>query len=114
VAIGGTLNIFGTATGHEHPTLTRGPIGLDPSFNQGGDTIGLPGAASAFTAASPSGSNVNLVGAGLTVAIPVGTAPTTLHFADGDRTLVYDTALQTILIGSQHIGADAVALGAIA
>lgn len=101
VVAGGDLTVFGT-TGMNEIELVSGSIMLDPSFNKGGDTVALDFAADTVSAILL-GSNVRLSAIDLQIDIPVGLA-TTIAFADGDRTLLYDQDSQAVLIGEQEIG----------
>ncbi|HWK36463.1 hypothetical protein [Sphingomonas sp.] len=98
--------VFGTTstTAHEKVTVAAGnKVVLDASFNRGGDTIVLSGAASSYDA-RVSGSSVILTDSlGGTVTIPVGTSGATINFADASRTLVYDTLSQSFKLGTQVI-----------
>ena len=109
--VGGDVNVIGSAL-VESVTVNAGTITFDPSFNRGGDTITLPGAADQFTAATL-GSSVVLTMDGMSLTIPVGLSGLELEFNDGERELLYDSALASVLIGSQPIGADAIALFAL-
>lgn len=83
---------------------------FDGSFNRGGDTIIIQGAASLYTARL-SGSNVVLTAAnGANIVIPVGTVGATLRFAGEDtgRTLVF--ADGAVTIGDQDITGAGVVL----
>lgn len=108
----GRLTVFGTIAGHETLNIARGAtIALDGSFNAGGDTIVLGGAAATWSAAR-SGATAILTSGSDSVAIPVGTVGATLRFADGDRTIVIDLAAGAIKIGSQTIGTAPAPVGA--
>ena len=100
--IGGNVAIFGTASGGEVIEVIRGDILLDASFNLGGDTVMLPGAAGTYTA-TLSGSFVTIAGGDITVAIPVGLAGLTVDFGDADRVLRFDPDSGQVLLGTQAI-----------
>jgi len=89
LTIGGDATIFGTGAA-DVITLAdvASTIVLDPSFNQGGDTLVLPGAAADYTAVRTGGSTVLIEGLGSSVSIPMGVVGITLRFSDGDRQLV--------------------------
>ena len=107
--IGGNVMIFGTAEGGEVIDVIRGNIMLDASFNAGGDTVVLPGAAETYSA-SLTGSFVTLASGDLSIAIPVGVAGLGIAFADDERTLRYDPESGKVLLGDQAIGANSVAV----
>lgn len=86
--VGGNVEVFGTTSGDEVITVTGGNIFFDASFNQGGDTIVLPGNADDYVV-TLSGSRIILTSDdGTVVNIPLGTAANTLTFDDGDKELV--------------------------
>lgn len=95
--------VFGT-NGFQDITVLEGPasIILDGSFARGGDVLHLPGNAGDYSA-SISGSNILLIADGFAIAVPIGTAGLPIVFADGVRTLVYDTGLGGVRIGAQVI-----------
>lgn len=108
VDLTGNVTVLGTA-GQERIVLHEGTFRFDPSFNKGGDTIVLDLDAGDFTA-SRSGSSILLESDTVELLIPVGTSGTTLAFADGDRTLLFDAGLGSIVVGNQQIGLAAAAL----
>ncbi|MCB2059883.1 MAG: hypothetical protein KDE21_05210, partial [Novosphingobium sp.] len=109
VTAGGDIDVFGT-TGAEQLTVTQGDFTLDPSFNKGGDTLVLGQPAPDFLA-SVSGSGVLLDSASTDIAIPLGTAGMTLSFpGDDDRTVLFDTMLDSALVGTQEIDMTPTAL----
>jgi serralysin len=101
--IGGSGTIFGTAGVQDITFLNgAGAIDLDASFNRGGDVLHFSGNAAEY-GATIAGSRLTL-SAGLefsAISIPIGSAKTELHFADGLRNLVHDEAAGTVKIGSQ-------------
>lgn len=111
----GNFNIFGTRSGSETVVLNDPGSGnltvvLDSSFNAGGDTIVLSGAASDYSIVR-SGSSVILTNGTTSVTIPVGTVGATVVFANGAgagdddaRTLVFDTTQGAIFLGNQDVG----------
>ncbi len=106
----GNQRVFGTIGGSESVTVAPGArLNFDGSFNAGGDTILLPGAAASYTA-SRSGATLTLTSASETITLPVGPTAYTLRFADGDRAVVLDVAAATIRVGAQAIDAAPVAL----
>lgn len=109
VAAAGNLTVYGTAGDEEVSLSGKGKITLDASFNGGGDTLVLSGEAS-FYSALRVGSSVVLSSADGEVTIPVGTKGLTLDFADGDRTLVYDSVLAAVTLGGQTIASVQVGL----
>lgn len=95
VTVGGSdVEVIGTPSGGEIITVVSGNIRFDPSFNQGGDTIILPGPASDYTAYRSGGEVVFTRDDGLvTIRVPVGTAGIEIQFDGGDsRTLAFDTS----------------------
>lgn len=104
--IGGSGTIFGTA-GFQFLSFAAQPgfIGLDASFNRGGDTLRLTGRADSY-AASRSGSSALLDNGSAQYLLPVGTAGTWLSFDDGFRELALDLEAGMITIGSQQVGAE--------
>ncbi len=104
IDIGGNVTIFGTTQSGEVMTILGGTVRLDASFNQGGDTVVLPGVASSYTA-TLSGSFVTIAGGDISVAIPVGPAGLSVEFADDARTLRFDSASGEVVLGQQAISA---------
>jgi hypothetical protein len=106
----GSFNIIGTRSGRETVILSNPISGnlsvtLDPSFNQGGDTIVLAGTAADYTIVR-SGSSVIMTNGSITVTIPVGVAGANVVFANGAgsadddvRVLRFDTTLGVVLDG---------------
>ena len=90
-------------------TLTHGSFALDPSFNRGGDKIVVDEPATDFTAVR-FGSDVRLDGSDTDIIIPIGTAGTTIHFANGDQILRFDTDLNAVLLSTQTITFNAAPL----
>lgn len=101
VELDGTYSVFGTA-GTEHVLMLDGSFTFDPSFNRGGDTLAFTRNAGEFTAVRQ-GSSVVLNSEGIEARIPIGTAGTTLAFADVDVVLRLDEATGKVLIGNQQI-----------
>lgn len=101
--VGGYGTVFGT-NGFQDITVLDGPasIAFDGSFARGGDVLRLSGNAGDYSA-SLSGSNVMLTAENFAISIPIGTAGLPIVFADGIRTLVYDTGLGGVRIGAQMI-----------
>ncbi len=102
--IGGNVTIVGTASGGEEISVIIGNILLDASFNRGGDTVVLPGAAGSYTA-TLSGSFVTIAGGGISIAIPVGVAGITVEFGDAERILRVDTGSGQAMLGEQEVTA---------
>lgn len=101
--IGGDGSVFGTAGFQEIAVLDEpGSVSFDPSFNKGGDVIGLPGEAAAWQVLRI-GSSVVLDDGDTFVTIPVGTLGTALLFDDGARTLRFDEIEGAIRIGGQTV-----------
>ena len=111
IIIGGNVEIFGTAAGGEVIEVLRGDILLDASFNLGGDTVVLPGAAGSYTAIL-SGSFVTISGGDISVAIPVGAAGLAVQFSNSTRTLRFDSGAGEVMLGTQSIGTTAEAVAA--
>lgn len=125
----GSFNIIGSRTGSETVILSNPIAGnltvtLDPSFNQGGDTIVLAGSAADYSIVR-SGSSVILTNGSISVTIPVGTAGANVVFANGAgaadddvRVLKFDTAIGKIVLNGDvasesqvvELGAPAVAV----
>lgn len=76
---------------------------LDGSFARGGDILRLPGNAGGYNI-TVVGSNALLTGDNVAISIPIGTVGLPIQFDDGVRTLVFDTRLGDVRIGSQAIG----------
>ncbi|MGV3482394.1 MAG: M10 family metallopeptidase C-terminal domain-containing protein [Sphingobium sp.] len=108
VSVSGNVQVFGT-NGHETVEVLSGNVTLDTSFSKGGDTVVFDEAATGFTA-RVFGSNVILVSDDLELRVPISLVGTSLHFADGDRTLSFDTAASAVKIGDQVIGTTPVHL----
>ena len=112
VVAGGVLNVFGTSSGDETIDLHFGDVSFDPSFNKGGDLLQIDGSAQEFTAERVA-SNLILSSDTLQLDIPVGISGMTIAFVGGDdRTLLFDTDLNMIVLGDQPIGFDPIALAA--
>jgi len=107
-SVGGKLVVYGTA-GEENLHLTRGTVTLDPSFNLGGDTVFLGGAAGTYTARLI-GSSVLLDGTLVDVTIPVGSNGMSLAFNDASHVLALNTQAGTVSIGDQLITSAATPL----
>lgn len=106
VSIGGRVEVFGTA-GAENVSVLPGNIVLDPSFNRGGDSIGLAREAGDFTARLV-GSKLILDSADTDISIPIGDVGISLVFAGGDaRTLV---VAGSVMLGDQVITGTPVVL----
>ncbi|OWV34344.1 hypothetical protein B5C34_13335 [Pacificimonas flava] len=88
----GAYNLFGSAAGNEELVIGVGAqVTLDPSFNEGGDTIVLPGDFADFTATRNGSTLVLEDGLGTILRLPLGTEPTILGFDDGDYRVFFDT-----------------------
>lgn len=121
---GGDLTIVGTRNGSETAILNAPSAAslvatFDPTFNQGGDTIVLPGDPSSYSVAR-SGSSVTFSGDRLSITVPVGIVGATIRFArdegfndDDARTLVYDTDLGQVVLGDQVITFETAEVAAI-
>ena len=95
VTVGGSsVEVIGTPSGGEIITVVSGNVTFDPSFNQGGDTIVLPGAASDYTAYRVGAEVVITRDDGaVSIRVPVGTAGIEIQFDGNDsRTLSFDTS----------------------
>lgn len=103
--LGGSQSVFGTSEGAETVVRQSGNFTFDPSFNRGGDTIVVGGAAADFIAYRM-GSQVVLHADNGQLSIPVGREATTLVFEAGDeRALRFDAASGTIMIGDDAVTA---------
>ena len=100
--------IFGITAPGEVMTVVDGTIVLDASFNAGGDTVVLAGQCRQVISAILSGSFVTIAGGGISISIPVGLAGLTVDFADGDRSLRYDTTAGQVMLGDQPVTAGGV------
>lgn len=102
---GGNSDVIGTPSPNEVITVIS-PANLifDPSFNQGGDTIDLPGNAEDYTA-TRTGSGVTLTSTvnNVTIFLPVGTAPNTLVFDNATRQISFQGTPAQLVIGTQVI-----------
>ncbi len=88
-------------------SILDGDVRLDPSFNRGGDTIGLAREAGDFTARLV-GSQLILDSADTDISIPIGDVGISLIFAGGDaRTLVIAGG---VMLGDQVITGTPVVL----
>ncbi|WP_156841429.1 M10 family metallopeptidase [Novosphingobium aquimarinum] len=107
--LGGDYRIFGTPQNAETVVRLWGAFSFDPSFNRGGDTIAVGGAAEDFSAYR-NGSQVVLVAENGSLSIPVGQQATTLVFEGGDeRELRFDTTVGAITIGGDAVTATSLA-----
>jgi hypothetical protein len=89
----GSFSLFGSVSGEETLSVLPGAVvRLDPSFNEGGDSITLPGARADFTAVR-NGSSLILEDAftATSLILPLGTAGTVLTFTDGSFNVFFDT-----------------------
>jgi len=107
-----TDNIFGTNSNETVNINGNSKIVFDPSFSRGGDIINVAGNAALYTA-KLSGSNIVLTAVnGANIVVPFGTVGATINFTDAARTLYFDTALSTLILGSQTVTAAGVAVTA--
>jgi len=111
-SIAGKGNIFGS-NGFQDITILDAPvsISLDGSFSRGGDILRLPGNADAYSIAL-AGSYAMLTDGDTTIAIPVGVVGLPIVFADGVRTLVYDSVAASVKIGAQAVTGAALQIDA--
>lgn len=105
VTIGGQVKVFGS----DSPDLislsgSAGKIEFDGSFNKGGDVIIFPDSSRAYSI-KRTGSAISLSAGASEAIIPVGTAGTTIRFADGDLLLKFDGQ---VLLGTQVVSQSAV------
>ena len=105
VGIAGSYSVFGS-NGFDVLHVLDGSIALDGSFSRGGDVLILPDAASDYQAYL-AGSQLVLVGIEDTISIPIGTAGMEIAFSDDERTLRFDAASASVLLGDQQIDASA-------
>lgn len=108
VSAGGAVAIFGSIVS-ESVTLLGGAFMFDASFNRGDDTIVFGMSAPGFIA-SVAGSSVVLESVATTATIPVGTEPAHLSFTGDVRDLYYNALAGDVMIGTQAIGVNPVAL----
>lgn len=111
VDFGGAGEVIGTADGSEFVTLLRGQVVLDASFNQGGDTIILPGVASGYFG-EVVGSRFIITRGDFSLSIPLGPNPLTIQWDDGSRELAIDAASDMVLLGYQLFEGDVEAIDA--
>lgn len=109
LTLGGDFRVFGTASAEEI-TYVSGDLELDPTFNRGGDTLHFLDGPQGFTAQLLS-SVVVLSSEDGEITIPIGPNGMSLDFAGDERTLIYDTATNSVRIGDQTISTTAVQLG---
>lgn len=100
-AIGGDFRVAGSRLA-EDLSVTHGEIALDPSFNAGGDRIGLPDAAPEHEAWRE-GSSVILSGGELLLSIPFGPGQTVLAFDGDERSLRYEADPAAPVIGNDIV-----------
>lgn len=106
VDVGGTVAVFGTVSGGEVITITRGNIALDPSFNAGGDTIVLPGESGTYTVRL-SGSLAIIASSSVSVSIPLGIAGISVQFDDSTLIALFDVAAGEARLGQLTITSTA-------
>lgn len=107
--LGGDYKIFGSASDAETVVRLFGDFSFDPSFNRGGDTIVVGGAAADF-AAYRNGSQLVLLAENGQLNIPVGPQATHLVFdGEDERDLRIDTASGTIMVGDVSVTATSLA-----
>ena len=98
----GFFDIFGTQQ-RETIFLLNGEFDLDPSFNQGGDTIVVPFNIDTFEV-SRTGTVVTLENDSLLIEIPAGPGVTEFSFGDIDEVpLFIDTSQGAVLFGTQEV-----------
>ncbi len=101
--IGGGASVFGTTAGQDLTFVDApGNVDFDNSFNQGGDIIRLPHAASEYQAYLV-GSVVILTDGDTNYSIPIGPAGLPIVFSDGVRELKFDDFANAIKLGSQSL-----------
>lgn len=101
--VGGSGLLYGTNATQDVTVFDQsGTITFDPSFNRGGDIINLSGNSNSWkvwltnSQATLSDVDTNLV-------IPLGSTGIAISFADGVRTLKYDSSVAAAKIGGQTI-----------
>lgn len=111
-SLSGVGDVYGTA-GFQDITFSDGinVFTLDPSFNQGGDILRLPGDAGDYTI-ELSASTAVLASGASTYTIPVGPLGISIVFADGARDLRLDPATEEVTIGDQPVAASALPITA--
>jgi len=102
----GTIQVFGTADGHEEVTILAGAdVTLLTGFEQGGDTIILDGDAGDFTVERSGSLVIFTDAAGTTVSLPVSpNGDTEVVFDDG--TFAVGVEGNDVVIGDQVITSD--------
>lgn len=105
-AIGGTGTVFGsTSLDFVHVLDVAGTIMFDPSFNAGGDFIGLPGSVENWQV-QRSGSTARFSDGDTVVQVPVGLGLTGIGFEDTLGGLQYDPDSDSIKLSDQVIGQE--------
>lgn len=99
----GSGDVFGTA-GAQRVIVAdlTGQVTLDPSFNAGGDTLVLAGAAAGWSVVR-SGSSVRFSDGDTSVVLPVGIVGADVQFGDGVRAVRFSQGAGTILLGDQVV-----------
>lgn len=100
------------SNGADTVTIEKGvEVVLDGSFNRGNDVINFDGLASSYSIVRLSSSSILVTDAlGTSVTIPVGSAGTTLQFADASRELTGSAT--GITLGTQAVTTTAAAVAA--
>jgi hypothetical protein len=109
VSVSGNVQVFGT-NGHETVEVLSGNVTLDTSFSKGGDDGRLRRGRDRIHRACLWQQCHPRYPYDLELRIPISLVGTSLHFADGDRTLSFDTAASAVKIGDQVIGTTPVHL----
>ncbi|MEE4350698.1 MAG: hypothetical protein V2J26_10750 [Pacificimonas sp.] len=87
----GAFTVFGRPAGEETLTLGAGAlVTLDPSFNQGGDTIVMPGASGDFERTRDGSTLVFDDGEGTVLRLPFGLESTFVTFDNGRFQVFFD------------------------
>ena len=104
-AIGGSGSIFGTTGLEDIRILDQiGVVGLDVSFNRGGDIVRLSGEASEWLVFSSGSSAIFQKNGTTSVEIPAGPDGIAVVFDDGSRELWIDTNENTLKLGDKAFG----------
>lgn len=100
VSVSGDVDVFGGKLNTVH--ISGGEVRLDPSFNDGNDTIILEDLASEFTV-KLEGSSVVFTSDTMQVTVPVSPAETSIVTDTLSGNLLIDTASQKVFLGEQEI-----------
>lgn len=105
--VGRTQNtVFGTNDLETVSLAADSKTIFDASFNRGGDIINIAGNAGIYDAHVEGSTLVLTATNGAVIEIPIGTVGATINFANAERVLYYDAALNKICLGEQTLPAS--------